>query len=273
MSPCRVFAVPGVPAEMKEMWEATVAREIGQLGGQGRVIRRRRIHCFGAGESTIESMLPDLIRRGRRPTVGITASKTTITLRITAEGQTEQECYAAIEPVATTIRECLGNMVFGEEDDQLQDAVVRLLRRQGKTLATAEWGTAGLLAEWLAGVPGADDCYRGGIVATGESMLSSVINIDPEMLQQHSPSGPEVAESMAVACRERFAADYALAIGKFPPRNPAAVEPPKMSFALAGSDGVHVKTHPHAGHPALMKIFSAKRALNVVRLALLEAES
>ena len=137
-----VICLPGVPAEMIEMWHDGVAAAIaGFAAAAGGLFAAGKIHCFGAGESQIESMLPDLIRRGRRPTVGITASKATIILRIAAEGATEEECYAAIEPTVDTIRQCLGTLVFGEEDDQLQDAVVQLLRQQGKTLATAECGT------------------------------------------------------------------------------------------------------------------------------------
>ena len=155
------------------------------------MIRRRRIHCFGAGESQIEAMLPDLIRRGRRPTVGITASKATITLRIAADGATEEECYAAMEPTVATIRQCLGTLVFGEEDDELQHAVVRLLRRAGKTLATAECGAAGLVAEWLGGVEGSADVFRGGLIFTN-----------------HEP----VDRTMAARCREQFGTDYGLAV-------------------------------------------------------------
>ena len=130
------------------------------------MIRRRLLHCFGAGESRIEEMLPDLIRRGRRPTVGITASKATITLRIAADGATEEECLAAIAPVEATIRECLGTLVFGEGDDELQHAVVRLLRQRGKTLATAECGTAGLMAAWLSSADPMADVFHGGLVFT-----------------------------------------------------------------------------------------------------------
>src|SRR6187401_1096327 len=87
-NPARVFALPGVPAELKEMWSATVAPAIQSLLGVRRVIAHHRIKCFGVGESDLEAMLPDLIARQRYPIVGITVSQATITLRITAEGET-----------------------------------------------------------------------------------------------------------------------------------------------------------------------------------------
>ena len=195
--PCLVICLPGVPAEMIEMWHDQVAAAIGGFCGSRRVIRRRRINCFGAGESQIESMLPDLIRRGRRPAVGITASKATISLRIAADGDTEEECYAAMQPTVDTIRQCLGTLVFGEEDDQLQDAVIRLLRQQGRMLATTECATAGLLAEWLASAEAAADAYRGGVVLT-------------------RPADESVGVT-AARCREQFGTDFALAVGPFPP--------------------------------------------------------
>ena len=276
LSPCLAVCLPGVPAEMVEMWQDSVAATIGRFCGSGRrVIRRRRINCFGAGESQIESMLPDLIRRGRRPIVGINASKATIILRIAADGQTEEECYAAMESTVATIRQCLGTLVFGEEDDQLQDAVVCLLHENKKTLATAEWGPAGLVAEWLAGVDGSADAYRGGLVLTGST---------------------ESVEAMAIACREQFDADYGLAIGPILAPVPigkgsrdgnlpspgtdrrlvgrgAGGEgglPQPVVFALASAAGVQQKSIPFGWHPALPRIFCAKHALNFVRLAMLE---
>ena len=94
-----------------------------------RVIRHRRIKCFGVGESDLEAMLPDMIRRKREPLVGITVSGATITLRITASGPNEAACLRAMEPTVAQIREMLGVLVFGEEDDELEHAVVRLLER------------------------------------------------------------------------------------------------------------------------------------------------
>jgi len=268
--PSRVFALPGVPAEMREMWHGTVAGRLCQAGAGQRVVRRRVIKCFGAGESQLEAMLPDLIRRGRSPRVGINASQTTIILRITAEGASEEECHAAIEPTVATIRDCLGSLVFGEGDDELEDAVIRLLRRHNKTLATAEWGTAGLVADRLGGIAEAEGRYLGGLVVASETALERLLDVPADLIARHSATSAEVAGAMAAACRRRFGADYGLAVSRFPEFDPAAPEPGSMFVGLADADGVRVTSFPYAGHPATLRVFSANRALNVARLALLD---
>lgn len=270
--PCRLLALPGVPAEIREMWHDSVAQRLREMAPGGRMIRHWRIKCFGAGESQVEAMLPEMIRRGRTPTVGINASQTTIILRISAEGASEEECRAAMEPTVATIRRSLGTLVFGEDDDELQDAVVRLLRRQEKTLATAEWGTAGLVTQWLDSAAGAEACYRGGVVAAGREALAGVLGIEPEHLTRRATTGGEVGRAMAVACRQRFVADYGLGVAGFPPFDPSAVEPKAVFVALATPGGVQLEEFPLAGHPATLKVFIAKRALNMVRLALLATE-
>src|SRR5437762_7193881 len=139
--PARIFALPGVPAEMKEMWVATVGPAIQELLGVRKVIAHYRIKCFGVGESDLEAMLPDLIARDRYPLVGITVHQATITLRVTAEGSTQEEARAAMQPTIDTIHQCLGDLIFGYEDDELQHVVIRLLREQEKTRIVDEWTT------------------------------------------------------------------------------------------------------------------------------------
>jgi len=104
---CRLFALPGVPAEMREMWEQTVSPALQELTGGRCVIRHYQIKCFGVGESDLEQMLPDVIARGRQPSVGITVHKATISLRITAEADTEAACLESMQPTIATIRGCL----------------------------------------------------------------------------------------------------------------------------------------------------------------------
>jgi nicotinamide-nucleotide amidase len=234
------------------------------LGGN-QVIRHHRVKCFGVGESDLEQMLPDLIRRGRTPTVGITVSDATITLRITAQGSSADECAAQIEPTLATIHECLGRLVFGREDDELEHVVARLLSERRETLATCEAGTEGLIADWLGDVPEGRDWYLGGIVARTNGALERALGLSDELLARHHPASAEVAETMAVACRARFGSHYALAVSPFPPYEPHGGAPGRVHFALASAQGVVVKSATFAGHSAILKSRAAKQALDLFR--------
>jgi len=267
-NPCRVICLPGVPAEMVEMWRDSVVGILQRLNISHRIVRRR-IHCFGAGESQIESMLPDLIRRGRRPTVGITASHATITLRIAAEGESESECRAAIEPVATTIRQCLGTLVFGEEDDELQHAVLRMLRERRQTLAVAEWGTAGLVSQWLAGLDDAGGYFRGGLIIPDEAVLRHLEWIEDAGPNASGAPPSEWVDAMALGCRRRFGADLGLAVGPFSAAKSDGGDTGSILLALAAAENIHRKKVPLWSHPAAMRSSCAKHALNFVRLELL----
>ncbi len=215
-----LFSLPGVPAEMREMWPE-VADSLRKLGAGSRTVCHRRINCFGAGESQVEALLPDLIRRGREPRVGINASQATIILRITAEGVTEADCLEAMEPTVETIHRALGNLVFGEGDEQLQHAVVRLLAQHEKTLATCEWGTGGLVADWLSEVDGASSSFLGGLVGSSLSAFHHLLDGAPSAEAVNA----DAVGALAAGCRKRFDADLALAVGPFPPFDPKASEP------------------------------------------------
>jgi nicotinamide-nucleotide amidase len=266
--PCRVFVLPGVPAEMIEMWNASVAPAIRDMPGPRRVIRRRCIRCFGAGESQIESMLPDLVRRGRHPTVGITASKATITLRIAAEGDSDAECNAAIEPTVAIIRQCLGALVFGEEDDELQHVVLRQLHERNQTLATIEWATGGIVADWLGNVDAAAGAYLGGLVATSEATCRKMLDMHADLPGPDS-NVKEFVRAMATGCRERLGADIGLAVGPFSNVAASIDGPRPIHIALATREDVRSSHIPIGLHPALLQIYCAKYALNLLRLAML----
>jgi nicotinamide-nucleotide amidase len=268
--PCAVFALPGVPAEMKPMWKSHVLPEIEMLRGPARVIRHRRIKCFGAGESQLEAMLPDIIRRGREPVVGITVSDATITLRITAAGDDEGACLTAMEPTAATIREKLGSLVFGEGDDELEHVVAAMLTERGQTLAVAEWATGGLVEDWLQGVAPLNAAFlAAGITATSLEQLGRVLALTPEEAQQLATPPPHdsvVATIAAEAVRRLADADFGLAIAAFPPDVDAADA--RLCVSLATRECTRRTRFGCATHPAIRRARSAKQALNFVRLVL-----
>jgi nicotinamide-nucleotide amidase len=241
--PSRVFALPGVPAEMKEMWAATVGPAIQEHLGVKKVICHYRIKCFGVGESDLEGMLPDVIARNRYPLVGITVHQATITLRITAEGPTTEAARAAMEPTIQTIRSCLGDLIFGEEDEELADAVVKLLRAQDKTVCVSEWGTDGLLVRWLAET-GASDVFLLGTVHSGTSGWRE--------------------DSLP-----RLTGDLVLAVGPRPVADSPTTAPGNIQVLIQDGHRLVRQEYPYAGHPEILRPRAAKQALNLLRLHLL----
>jgi len=268
-APCRLIALPGVPAEMKEMWYQSVAAILRKAGAGARVIRHRQVRCFGAGESQIEAMLPNLVHKTANPRVGITASSTIITLRLAASAPTEEGCFALMEPVLGTIRQRLGKLVFGEDEDELEDAVVRLLRQKHNTLATAEWGSAGQVAARLGGIADSEGFFLGGLVVRTAAGLVQSLGLPADLAARADPSAQDVVVAMAEACRKRFGSDLGLAVGPFPKSDPTASEPKPVLFALAAAAGTATKSIPFALHPAVLKVYAGNHALDMVRLRLM----
>lgn len=250
---CRVFALPGVPAEMKVMWKATVEPAVLALLPDRATIVQRRIKCFGAGESAVEAMLPDLIRRGRDPLVGITAHEATITLRIAARGRDEAECLAKMAPTEATIRACLGTLAYGVEDDEIEDAVLAAVAARGLSLASVESGTAGRVAALVAQA----DARRGA--AAGAFRGGSVV-----------PRGLVDVREAAAEVRRRCAAAIGLAVGDV---RPTAEGRQAVDVAIADADGLVVVEHVFGGGADLAATRAAKSAVNLVRLRILEGGS
>jgi nicotinamide-nucleotide amidase len=147
----RIFALPGVPAEMMEMYRETVEKRLVDELGVG---RQRwyyySLKVFGIGESDVEKRLPDLIHRDRDPLVGITVSKATITLRIAALCESETEFQSKIIPTVNAIRDELGPLVFGEGEMDIDEATDQLLRQRGLRLGVIEVGAGAWIQQSLA---------------------------------------------------------------------------------------------------------------------------
>lgn len=233
---CRLFALPGVPAEMVDMWATTVAPVIAAMTTRSRVTCHWLVKCFGAGESAVEGMLPDLIARGRYPLVGITASQATITLRITASGPDEAACRLAMQPTLEEIRTKLGELIYaeqpgGEEEIELATVVVDLLAERNEKLAVTEGMTAGLLTQWLV------DADAGRGVLTSSSWGLDTITTTHAWFTHRITTGNE--------------ADGVV---------PVEVQNPE---GLVKRD-IHL-----VGHKSIHRPLVAKHALNLLRLGLL----
>ncbi|MCA9110364.1 MAG: CinA family nicotinamide mononucleotide deamidase-related protein [Planctomycetaceae bacterium] len=268
--PACIAAMPGVPSEMRRMFEKQVKP---RLPVSARVIRRARLNCFGLGESHTEQILGDLTARGNDPEVGITASEATITLRITARGDTEQECADKIHSASEIARRLLGHYVFGTEDEELQHAVVQMLIESGKTLSTVESGTGGLLSHRLTDVDGFEKCYVGGLILPTETSQQRELELTAEQYQQHGAISETIARELASQCRTRLGTDYAIAITS--DRGGAALTDPAQPaafVAVAMADDVLTQPVIRLGDSTMHRSRTVKTALNLLRLRLLNVE-
>jgi len=267
-----VFVLPGVPAEMERMFEASVATALARWEGR-RVILSRTLRCFGAGESDMGELIADLMERGRNPQVGITAHEAVMGVRIRASGASRQEAEERLRRTETLVRQRLGELVFGEEDETLADAVARLLWASGQTVSVAESCTGGLLAKWLTDVPGSSRYFLEGVVTYADAAKVRLLGVPQELISRLGAVSEAVAEAMAVGCRQRSGSDLALATtGIAGPSGGTPEKPVGLVFlALAHAGGCAVREVRIGSHLKRDQIRgrAAKSCLNLLRRHLL----
>ncbi len=250
--PAVIFALPGVPAEMREMWFQTVQPRLMEHEPSRQIILGAIVKCFGLGESELESYIPELIEREHRPRVGITVNRATISLRIRAQADTVEEAQEQIDTTKSTIYQRLSPWIFGEgEDYELQHALRDVLRAQNLTLAVAEFGSHCLVGPWFSELD-CPDVYRGGY---------------------HSPSMPLLgtSETYLASQPDPFGANLLLRINAYPPlENILRGEMASVSLSLI-SKGRKQAEHEFelGGHPDIIHARIAKYALNWVRKELI----
>lgn len=289
----RFFALPGVPAEMKQMWAQTIKPRIESMQGHDRgSMYFRSVKLFGLGESDVEARVPTLIARDRFPTVGITVSQATITLRIAARAKSPAEFEQIIAPTLDEIHSQLGDIIFGYDEDEVQDALVRELRSRGLSLACAEIG-----GSWINQVmhdavgidhalsqakqsssldsvsksDGASDAvspFLGGIVFRGQRFADDWLrSTGAEVALDSSRDLLQLAEQI----RKQLGASIGLAISGYPSFVEIATKPPATTFefgiAISGGGFLQdiVENRNLGGHPEVLNTRVAKTAMDLLR--------
>lgn len=206
-----VVALPGVPWELKQMWEETVEPVLRTLPGGNQAPRGqsvRRIRTFGIGESMLAEILGDFDWHDPEAAIGTRAHLDGVTIIV--RGKATPDGEAKLDAIQAKILEILGERVYSVQDEDLQVLIGDLLRRAGLTLATAESCTGGLVAKRVTDVPGSSDYFLGGVTAYDDRVKTEVLGVPQAVLAKAGAVSREVAAAMAEGACRLLRADCAL---------------------------------------------------------------
>ena len=204
-----VATFPGVPGEMKGMFEETLEPLIKERS-EGSILSRT-LWFTGIGESALAEEVQDLLDASD-PTVAPLAGQGKVRLRITTRAATTEEAEEKIAPVADEILSRLGDYYFGEDDETLESAIGKLLTGRGETLALAESCTGGLLAKRLTDRAGSSAFFTEGLVTYSNEAKERLLGVPHELLVQHGAVSEPVAKAMAEGVRKTAGTDYGLSV-------------------------------------------------------------
>jgi competence/damage-inducible protein CinA-like protein len=260
----RLYAVPGVPAEMCEMMEGTILPELRALSDA--TIVSRTIRCAGIGESKVAELLEDLFSASENPTIAYLASSGEVKVRLTAKASTREECERLIAPVADAVVERLGDVVFTTWDEPLEQAVGRLLVEREMTLACGESLTGGGVAERLTRADGASAFFVGSAVVYTPEAKQEVLGVRPETIAGPGVVSGECALEMASGARRLFGSDVAIALtGVAGPTAHDGSEPGEVWVALEAPDVRHSRGFRAPGERDQVRAWAQQAALDLAR--------
>ena len=266
-----VYAVPGVPHEMRDMIERAVLPDLLERGGEPSVIVSRVLRTWGESESGLNERLDGIIEQldaAGNPTLAFLASGWEgLKVRLTAKADTEESAGALLDSWDAEVRVIVGEHVFGVDDDTMESVVLELLAARGWSLGLAESVTGGLVAGRITAVPGASKVFRGSIVSYASEVKFDLLGV---------PEGPVVSEAaaaaMAAGARRVLDADVALALtGVAGPTEQDGMPVGTLCIGIDTPSGAFTRTLRMPGQRDQMRQMSVITALDVLRRHLLDA--
>ncbi|MBE9030952.1 competence/damage-inducible protein A [filamentous cyanobacterium LEGE 11480] len=206
-----ILTFPGVPSEMKRMWQDIAVPLLKAQGWSADVIASRILRFWGVSESALAEKVSHLFEQAN-PTVAPYSNWGEVKLRISAKAPTTDAAMALIAPMEAEIRDIAGIDCFGADAQSLGTAVGALLQQRQETLAVAESCTGGGLGSYLTEIPGSSQYFHGGVIAYDNSVKQSLLDVSAADLAQLGAVSEAVAKQMAQGVRDRLGTTWGLSI-------------------------------------------------------------
>ena len=262
--------LPGPPGELYPMVEKQLCPYLQNKNSD--VILSQMIKICGYGESKVEEMILDLIDKQTNPTLATYAKLKEVHLRVTARAASEEEAKKLLKPVVKEIKKRFGDAVYTtDENETLQDAVVKLLKKHELTVTTAESCTGGLLAGTLVSVPGVSDVFKEGFVTYSNKAKRRHLDVSKSTLRKYGAVSAQTAKEMAKGGVFATDADVCVAITGLAGPDGATPEKPVglVYIACYMNDKVQVEEFHFKGNRQKIREQSVVQALDLLRRSIL----
>ncbi len=267
----RAVLLPGPPNEMIPLFQGQVEPYLQKLRPE--LIVSRMVKICGKGESQVEDELLDLIDKQTNPTIATYAKTGEVHVRVTASAPNEETAERLIKPVVKEIKRRFGMAVYSiREEETLEMAVVRLLKKYDLTVATAESCTGGLVAGRIVNVPGASDVFREGFITYSNKAKRKHLDVSKNTIKKYGAVSKETAREMAVGGVFATDSDICVAItGLAGPGRGTEEKPVGLVYmACCLGDNVTVEKYQFKGNREKIREQSVVRALDLVRRTILQ---
>ncbi|MFA4015171.1 MAG: hypothetical protein RUDDFDWM_000244 [Candidatus Fervidibacterota bacterium] len=268
-----LIAMPGVPAEMKAMFEAYVLKELeNRLGEKRTVVVSRTLKCVGVGESALGERISDLLTHLEGVSISSLVTTGEVWLRITAKAETKEQALHLVGSLEQRIRERASEFIYGVDDETLEGVVGRMMRERGWTMSVAESCTGGLVTDTLTNIPGSSTYVKGAVVAYTEEVKRNLLGVRDETLLSDGAVSERCAIEMAQGVRKLLHTNIGASVtGIAGPTGGTPDKPVGTVFiAVADENGCICEHYVFGGDRRTVKERACKALLNLVRKRLLQ---
>ncbi len=274
-----VYALPGVPHEMKEMLERGVIPDLKQKRPPPSVSAVKTYKVWGTTEAAVAEVLRGVLPTGgllnpqQEVSLAFLPSTSELSVRIVARGASRDEAVQKLRSVSDEVRARLGEMVFGEDSDTLPGVIGERLAEMGLTLAAAESLTGGMLGARLTSVPGASRWFKGSVVTYMTETKTGVLAIDPQVLETNGVVSARCAEEMACSARRIFGSDIGISCTGEAGPQPQEAEIGTVFMAVAMEGDVRSMQLRLPGDRERIRAYSVTTLLDFLRRVAFRADS
>ena len=262
-----LLLLPGVPAEMEAMFEQQCRPRLEKIA-PGRVLLTRVLKIAGLYESQVDELAAPIYRKYENPTTTILAAPGEIQLHLRATGAQEAEARATLNDLTARLELALGDHIFSQDGQSLEEVVGMSLAVESKTLAVAESCTGGLLAERVTRVPGSSRYFLGGLVAYDDQVKTRWLEVPGSVLESCGAVSGEVARIMAESVRRSFGTDFGLSVtGIAGPSGATQAKPVGLVYLALAEAGraVEVIEKRYPGTRDRIRLQATQTALDLLR--------